>query len=596
MNGGQASLSGTGEGITSYKITELYQRGTTRVKPVKASDAPFKIELPIGYTIFNNLMYSVETDAVFTGPTDISFTLPSARTKETFAQLRILYADTDWADPQVPRWIDATLTADNLTRGSQTLSQSEIKQRLQNFEKRALHAFTEQDEPRVIIVALVDLSKVRDKFTADLQITGTATSHVIEGRTVTYELKITNKGPDAASAISLHSDPSFSFLSATPSQGKCTMGGQNVYCKFPSLDKDRTIDVKIVERCEWRQHFPNAPPGYETPTSLVAKHITVGATEQDPDFENNQLALTTEVYPDSNQAPVIEVVSPTMSQTFPGPAATVPIRFKASDPDGFIKKFEIRGYGLTAPPKVLGEPTLRSDGEYELLYKDVPFGRQWVTIVATDNLGREEKINAPEFFVNGLARVEITNPKAGTKLNKADGEFTVTIHASGPATLKKVSLEFWNSDATPVGNDDYVVKVKNCFRKCRLQAIAIDENGIESHSEYVEVTILNPPETNLVWFDGESWNEFEPGKPFRVRELILVGRAESELMYGAPVKKIEMFANGVLICTDNYPGSANTGDCVWRPAPGKYKLQAVATDEDGGVGKSALIDVTIELP
>ncbi|HEX6649854.1 MAG TPA: hypothetical protein VF075_09950, partial [Pyrinomonadaceae bacterium] len=293
---------------------------------------------------------------------------------------------------------------------------------------------------------------------------------------------------------------------------------------------------------------------------------------------------------------VIEVVSPTMSQTFPGPAATVPIRFKASDPDGFIKKFEIVGHGLTAPPKVLGQPTLRSDGEYELLYKDVPFGRQWVTIVATDNLGREEKITAPEFFVNGLAKVEITNPKPGTKLNKADGEFTVTIHAGGPVPLKKVSLEFWNSDATPIGNDEYVVKVKNCWRKCRLQAIAIDENGIESHSEDVEVTILNPPEANVHWWDGESWNDFETGKPYKIDEFILAGTAEHEITYGAPVKKIEIFLNGTLICTDNYPGSVNQGDCVWRPAPGKYKLQAVATDEDGGVGKSPLIEVTIERP
>ncbi len=189
-----------------------------------------------------------------------------------------------------------------------------------------------------------------------------------------------------------------------------------------------------------------------------------------------------------------------------------------------------------------------------------------------------------------------TVQKAGARLNKADGEFTVTIHAGGPAPLKKVSLEFYNSDATLIGNDDYAVKVKNCLRKCRLQAIAIDENGIESHSESVEVTILNPPEIDLVWFDGESWNDFEAGKPYRVREFILVGRAENEITYGAPVKKIEIFVNGALICTDNYPGSANDGDCVWRPAPGKYKLQAVATDEDGGVGKSTLIDVTIEQP
>ena len=37
-------------------------------------------------------------------------------------------------------------------------------------------------------------------------------------------------------------------------------------------------------------------------------------------------------------------------------------------------------------------------------------------------------------------------------------------------------------------------------------------------------------------------------------------------------------------------------ECVWRPAPGKYKLQAVATDVDGMVGKSEVIEVVIERP
>src|SRR6266850_5073100 len=51
MNGGKPNLSATGEGITSYRIGDLYKRGTTHVTLVKAVDAPFKIGLPIGYSV-----------------------------------------------------------------------------------------------------------------------------------------------------------------------------------------------------------------------------------------------------------------------------------------------------------------------------------------------------------------------------------------------------------------------------------------------------------------------------------------------------------------------------------------------------------------
>lgn len=586
MNGGKPNLSAKGEGITSYKITELYNRGTTRVNLIKALHPRLKLELPIGYSVFNDLIYFVETNAVFTGPTDITFNLPSARTKETFDQLRILYAQYDSADPEVPKWIDATVSDDNWTRLRRSFSESEIKQRLRNFDTRTLGAFTEEDEPLLIIVALWDPTKVRDKFTADVAISGTGPSHVVQGRLVTYELKVTNKGPDTATGIVLHAYPAFEFVSADASQGKCTMSGQNVYCKFPSLEKDRTVDVKIVFRCPWGPNL--GPASYEKPNPSVFKSISVGSTEQDPFHENNELMLTTEVFPDPNKGPVIEVVSSTPSQLFQGPAATIPIRFKASDPDGFIKKVE-----LFDEVKSLGEATLRSDGEYELLYKGVPFGNHFVTIVATDNLGRFETANT-SVFVNGLAKVEITNPKAGSKLNKADGEFTVTIHAISPTPLKKVSLGFWDSDATPVGNDDYVFKMKNCSRPCRLQAIAIDANGVKTLSELVEISVLDPPKTRLYWYDGKYRRDFDTGKPMKVSELILEVAGEREQFYGADVKKIEIFANGELIFTDDSPVFGVGGYCLWQPSPGKYKLQAVATDADGAVGRSELIEVIIE--
>jgi len=82
----------------------------------------------------------------------------------------------------------------------------------------------------------------------------------------------------------------------------------------------------------------------------------------------------------------------------------------------------------------------------------------------------------------------------------------------------------------------------------------------------------------------------------RVSELILVGAGEREWLYGADVKKVEVFANGELLCSDDSPIFGTGGECLWRPSPGKYKLQAVTTDADGAVGASALIEVIIERP
>jgi hypothetical protein len=162
MNGSKPNLSPAAEGITSYKIGDLYKRGSTRITLVKASEARFKIELPAGYSVFNNLIYSVDTDAVFTAPTDVTFQLPSAPTKEIFNKLRILYAQYDLADPTVPKWIDATLTDGNVDRVGRWLSEAEIRLRSRDFSTRTLHAVTQYEEPLVMVVALVDPTKVRE--------------------------------------------------------------------------------------------------------------------------------------------------------------------------------------------------------------------------------------------------------------------------------------------------------------------------------------------------------------------------------------------------------------------------------------------------
>ena len=585
MNGSKPNLSATGEGIASYKFDQLFNRGKSSVTLVEPAKLPFKIELPVGYTLYNNLVYGIETEAVFTGPTDITFKLPSVRTKETFAQLRILYPEIDHANPQVPKWIDITLDEKTPT---QWITAADVKLRLRDFETRTLHAFTET-YPAILLVALRDPSKRRDNLTADLVLTGTAPEQVTEGRTFTSELKLTNKGPADATGIQLQAVPTTQSVTVTPSEGKCRMVAANIFCSFPSLEKDHSIDIKIVERCPW--YTPDSPKSQQVIASL-RKSVEVGGAEQDPFAENNQLFLETQVYRDSNEGPIVEVLSPTLFQIFPGPAATVPIHIKASDPDGFVKKVEVSDEG-----KRLGEATVQANGEYEFIYKDVTFGRHRPSIVATDNLGRFVNLDTPEFFVNGTAKVEITNPKPGSKLNRSDGDFMVTIHAvAGGTKLKKVALERWDSDATPIGNDDYVVKVKNCSRKCRLQAIVIDEREVETRSEPVEFIITDPPKPSVSWYDGEYSRGFEPGQTFKANELVLMYVAEYEHTFGAEITKIEVQANGTTVCTDTAPVFGGAEACVWRPAPGKYKLQVIATDADGAVGKSDPFEITIERP
>ena len=124
----------------------------------------------------------------------------------------------------------------------------------------------------------------------------------------------------------------------------------------------------------------------------------------------------------------------------------------------------------------------------------------------------------------------------------------------------------------------------------------IDENGVETHSDPLVFTMMEAPKAYLNWVDGEYSREFQPGKPFRVNQLILFPRARHELALGGKIAKLEVFANGERICSEDSPMAGLGGRCVWKPSPGKHKLQTVATDQDGAVGKSAVIEVIIDRP
>ena len=308
---------------------------------------------------------------------------------------------------------------------------------------------------------------------------------------------------------------------------------------------------------------------------------------------------------DPNQAPVAEIVSPKEDEIFSGPDATVPIVFKASDPDGFIDKIEVFDWG-----KSIGKGTLFGKDEYRFAFKKVPLGPHWLEALVTDNLGRETRVGAQNFFVNGLAKVEISDPQSDSLLDRPEGELLVTVLASHATLgikevkvyLRALGPGYGDAIAKPVGNDLYVAKVECsfCERDVVLRAVAIDDSGAETRSRPVPIKLKKTPIIKLYHNQGEEMNQLEPDQLAEFSEgETLVASLEDNRFEGLDLAKMEFYANGKL--ADSYLAT-NSSDpksrsIEWDLAglePGRYRIQIVATDTDGTIGKSDVVEIVIK--
>ena len=269
LNGSKPNLKADGEGLTSYKISDLFQRGVTTVKPYELKpDA----KLPTGYTLFNNLAYVVESDAVFSGENLVAFHIPSATNAESFNQLRILCAIRDPAQPDEPSWIDITVTS--AASGP-------------NFATRTLTGLTQHDV-RYLLIAVRDEKLARDNFTVDLKLKETVNAaSVMEGRQVKYVFEITNQGPETATDISFASQLDPEPLSVNQSQGTCSFEAQNVVCNLGDLKNGETATVTYQGRCQLRFVASRG--------EKMSATAWIGAAEKDSNPKNNSIHVVTPV-------------------------------------------------------------------------------------------------------------------------------------------------------------------------------------------------------------------------------------------------------------------------------------------------------------
>jgi uncharacterized repeat protein (TIGR01451 family) len=598
LNGSKPNLSRAGEGITSIKTTLLFERGVTEVKPF---DLKIKIELPVGYSLFNKLAYIIDSKAVYSGYSDVTFKIPSAKTRAAFETLRLLYAEYDNSDPLKPRWVDATLLASSIGQVQPYLGKDDLDKRLPDFQSRTLHAFMEQ-RPRVLVVALKDAALVRENFRADLLVAGTAPEQIMQGRRVVYDLKVTNLGPDTATDVRVQAAITFSFISVSSSVDKCHPDAGTLYCKFAKIDKGETVAIKIVEKEEWRQYLPDPS---ERP--VMFKLVGVYALEADPAHDNNRVELSTQIVSDPNEPPVGELIAPQANASFVGPSTDVRVVAKASDPDGVVLKVNFYDW-----EKPVGEGTRINGDEFEMVYANVNFGRHQLWAKVTDNLGRDVRIEPLEFFVNGLASVYVTSPNPGHVQDRSNPELSVIIHASHPELkVKEVFVDVsppgeldsrGHHRAVRLDSDNFAAKLPlNCERDCQVWSTAIDEAGVETRSEPIYFTVTEAPEVKLYQYDGETFFQLSPGNDTfdSTRGSTLAAEAKHLSHRDGRIVKMDFFVNEKPVCTyvttdfESYPYP--TMPCSLRDfAAGTYKVQVVATDSDGSIGKSSLVEIEIK--
>jgi uncharacterized repeat protein (TIGR01451 family)/CSLREA domain-containing protein len=131
--------------------------------------------------------------------------------------------------------------------------------------------------------------------TADLSITKTASVNPAEvGRIFTYNIAVSNAGPDAANAVTVTDalPAGVTFTSATPSQGSCAFASGTVTCQLGSLALNGSASIAL--QVKPRQ------------TGTLMNTASVTAAEPDTDTSNNS---------DTSSINVIKTVDLKVSKT-----------------------------------------------------------------------------------------------------------------------------------------------------------------------------------------------------------------------------------------------------------------------------------------
>ena len=549
------------DGPTSVTYEFGYKEGPTTYTPF---DPAIVGPVPDGYTLYNSTGYEIKTEAEASGTYVVTFTVPSAADLTTFNKLRILQAKTDPFNPDAAVWADQTILGPDPQGPDFTTKTIRV---------RTTHL-------GLFVLAFLNGQPVNTK-SSDIGVSAqVSAAQVTAGDTLTYTINVTNQGPDAAQQVGLagYLSPDVAPISATPGDVACDFDHGAVYCQLGPLGSGatRTVTLIVMPLEKSRNRFPAA--GQDIDFSVFAGPVK----EKDLNQANNSASVSAKALPNPNIAPEVKITSPADKVTLNGPA-NVTVTAEASDSDGTISKVEFLG-----DDQSIGVGQLIAPGRYQITWTNVGFGPRSVTAIATDSGGRQSASDALVFFVNGPATVNMTSPAAGTFLmpNSVVNVTATAVHTSG--TISKV--EFYANERLigegTASGQQYTLTWTAPRGIYDLSAVATDNSGSLSFSAPVKLFVTEQAGVRIT-------------EPADFTSFPLQGinfKAEVSNTGGAAPRKIEFYANGMVI-GEGLPAGTNLYSMAWlAPPQGFFSIVAVMTDAAGLQWSSPPINIAVDTP
>ena len=280
-------------------------------------------------------------------------------------------------------------------------------------------------------------------------------------------------------------------------------------------------------------------------------------------------------------APSVSLTSPQQGATFTA-GDDISLSAAASDSDGSVMKVEFFQAGLNMVGSATSSP-------WSSVWQNVPAGTYTLTAKATDDDTLSTTSSSVTITVLPQNSpippvVTLTSPTNGATYSVGDN-VTMTATASDPDG-SVVKVEFWEG-STLLGSDNTApyefVWNQPQAGTYQLTAVAIDNANLSTTSKKATITVNGQQQPPVVTIINPVNNaQFQEGD-----DIAMEATASDP---DGQISKVEFFADGNLLNTEfNAPY-----EIVWNNVdPGIYDLTAVATDNNGLITTSPVVQIQV---
>jgi len=212
-------------------------------------DAP---SLPTGYTLFNDLVFRVKTEALVSGSSLTIFKVASAKNEVEFGKLAVLHLKHDELSPTDFSWEDVSVLPGSWDEHVHHIPKRVYDGAAPDFNSRRVAGIT--DEFGIFAIASAPESEP-ERMEAFPKITVSFTSSpepVQAAQEVTHTITFRNEGTSASAEVNVKEvlDIYLDYVSATPTQGVCKqkVAAYNIVCHLGALPAGANATITIVSR------------------------------------------------------------------------------------------------------------------------------------------------------------------------------------------------------------------------------------------------------------------------------------------------------------------------------------------------------------